>query len=156
VSIQLINCRIWKFMYKYYPTKWLYKYTCCLLTCEIYEPKSFMRIVCAWAVLQYSDISRYTGLKFTKKLFKVIPQFCIAHFYCAHLITYNFIHYTYRLKKIILLQFYVTSKHLVTFVQRISLKSMFSKKAYKSVARVPSVCIAYLFTCISRFNATTP
>ena len=31
--------------------------------------------------------------------FKVIPQFCIAHFYCAHLITYNFIHYTYRLKK---------------------------------------------------------
>jgi hypothetical protein len=30
---------------------------------------------------------------------KVIPQFCIAHFYCAHLITYNFIHYTYRLIK---------------------------------------------------------
>ena len=30
-------------------------------------------------------------------LFKVIP-FCIAHFYCAHLITYNFIHYTYRSK----------------------------------------------------------
>ena len=26
---------------------------------------------------------------------KVIPQFCIAHFYCAHLITYNFIQYTY-------------------------------------------------------------
>jgi hypothetical protein len=43
---------------------------------------------------------------------KVIPQFCIAHFYCAHLVTYNFIHYTYRLKKIILWQFYVTSKHL--------------------------------------------
>jgi hypothetical protein len=44
---------------------------------------------------------------------KVIPQFCIAHFYCAHLITYNFIHYTYRLKQnIILWQFYVTSKHL--------------------------------------------
>jgi hypothetical protein len=52
VSIQLINCRIWKFMYKYYPTKWLYKYTYCLLSCEIYEPKSFMRMVCAWAVLQ--------------------------------------------------------------------------------------------------------
>ena len=29
------------------------------------------------------------------KHLKVIPQFCIAHFYCAHLITYNFIHYTY-------------------------------------------------------------
>ena len=29
---------------------------------------------------------------------------------------------------------------LVTFVQRITLKSMFSKKAYKSVARVPCVC----------------
>jgi hypothetical protein len=26
---------------------------------------------------------------------EVIPQFCIAHFYCAQLITYNFIHYTY-------------------------------------------------------------
>jgi hypothetical protein len=35
--------------------------------------------------------------------FKVIPQFCIAHFYCAHLITYNFIHYTYHLKKYIIL-----------------------------------------------------
>jgi hypothetical protein len=35
-----------------------------------------------------------------KKGIKVIPQFCIAHFYCAHLITYNFIHETYRLKKI--------------------------------------------------------
>jgi hypothetical protein len=34
---------------------------------------------------------------------KVIPQFCIAHFYCAHLITYNFIHYTYHLKKYIIL-----------------------------------------------------
>jgi hypothetical protein len=57
VSIsQLINCRIWKFMYKYYRTKWLYKYTCCLLSCEIYESKSFMRIVCACAVLQWSDI----------------------------------------------------------------------------------------------------
>ena len=36
------------------------------------------------------------------KVFKVIPKFCIAYFYCAHLITYNLIHYTYRLKKIIL------------------------------------------------------
>ena len=45
-----------------------------------------------------------------KNAVKVIPQFCIAHFYCTHLITYNFIHYTYRLKKK-LWQFYVTSKH---------------------------------------------
>jgi hypothetical protein len=52
VSIQLINSRIWKFMYNYYPTKWLYKYACCLLSCEIYEPMSLMRMVCAWAVLQ--------------------------------------------------------------------------------------------------------
>ena len=29
------------------------------------------------------------------------------------------------------------------------------KKAYKSVARVP-VSVVYLFTCISRFNATIP
>jgi hypothetical protein len=29
----------------------------------------------------------------------LIPQFCIAHFYCAYRITYNFIHYTYRLLK---------------------------------------------------------
>ena len=33
---------------------------------------------------------------------------------------------------------------LVTFVQRITFKSMFSKKAYKSVARVP-VSVVYLF-----------
>ena len=26
----------------------------------------------------------------SKSVLKVIPQFCIAHFYCAHLITYNF------------------------------------------------------------------
>ena len=32
---------------------------------------------------------------------------------------------------------------LVTFVQKITLKSMFSKKAYKSVARVP-VSVVYL------------
>jgi hypothetical protein len=44
---------------------------------------------------------------------------------------------------------------LVTFVQRITLKSMFSKKAYKSVGRVP-VSVVYLFTYISRFNATIP
>jgi hypothetical protein len=73
---------------------------------------------------------------------KVIPQFCIALFYCAHLITYNFIHYTYHLKKIkkfmTILCYFKT--FLVTFVQRITLKSMFSKKAYKSVARVPCVC----------------
>jgi hypothetical protein len=87
---------------------------------------------------------------------KVIPQFCIAHFYCAHLITYNFIHYTYRLKKnhfMTILCYFKTS--LVTFVQRITLKSMFSKKAYKRVARVP-VSVVYLFARISRFNATIP
>jgi hypothetical protein len=39
----------------------------------------------------------------TIALLKVIPQFCIAHFYCAHLITYNFIHYTYHLKIYIIL-----------------------------------------------------
>ena len=75
---------------------------------------------------------------------KVIPQFCIAHFYCAHLITYNFIHYTYRLKKyhfMTILCYFKTS--LFTFVQKITLKSMFSKKAYKSVARV-SVSVVYL------------
>jgi hypothetical protein len=93
----------------------------------------------------------------SKSVLKVIPQFCIAHFYCAHLITYNFSHYTYHLKKIYnfmtILYYFKTS--LVTFVQRITLKSMFSKKAYKSVARVP-VSVVYLFTCISRFNATIP
>jgi hypothetical protein len=73
------------------------------------------------------------------KHLKVIPQFCIAHFYCAHLITYNFIHYTYRLNK--------NNFMTILFV--------FSKKAYKSVARVP-VSVVYLFTCISRFNATIP
>ena len=44
---------------------------------------------------------------------------------------------------------------LVTFVQRITLKSMFSKKAYKSVARVP-VSVVYQFTCISRFMPQFP
>jgi hypothetical protein len=88
---------------------------------------------------------------------KVIPQFCIAHFYCAHLITYTFIHYAYRLKKnhfMTILCYFKTS--LVTFVQRITLKSMFSKKAYKSVAIGFPVSVVYLFTCISRFNATIP
>ena len=45
---------------------------------------------------------------------------------------------------------------LLTLVQRITLKSMFSKKAYKSVAIGFSVSVVYLFTCISRFNATIP
>ena len=36
---------------------------------------------------------------------------------------------------------------LVTFAQRITLKSMFSKKAYKSVTRFP-VSVVYLFTSI--------
>ena len=71
---------------------------------------------------------------------------CIAHFYCAHLITYNFIHYTYRLKKnydnFMLLQ------NIFGYIRaKFTLKSMFSKKAYKSVARVP-VSVVYLFTCI--------
>ena len=34
---------------------------------------------------------------------------------------------------------------LVTFVQRITLKSMFSKKAYKSVARVLCVCSIFIY-----------
>jgi tetratricopeptide (TPR) repeat protein len=89
---------------------------------------------------------------------KVIAQFCIAHFHCAHLITYNFIHYTYRLKKnhfMTILCYFKTS--MVAFVQRIMLKSMFSKKEYKSVATVGFlVSVVYLFTCISRFNATIP
>jgi hypothetical protein len=34
---------------------------------------------------------------------------------------------------------------LVTFVQRITLKSMFSKKAYKSVAGVPCVCSIFIY-----------
>jgi hypothetical protein len=89
-----------------------------------------------------------------KNAVKVIPQFCIAHFYCTHLITYNFIHYTYRLKKNYD-NFCYFKTSLVTFVQRITLKSMFSKKAYKREARVP-VSVVYLFTCISRFNATIP
>jgi hypothetical protein len=46
--------------------------------------------------VRYIRHARYASLK-------VIPQFCIAHFYCAHLITYNFIHYTYRLKQNIIL-----------------------------------------------------
>ena len=37
-----------------------------------------------------SDISdHFSQVCFIQSL-KVIPQFCIAHFYCAHLITYNF------------------------------------------------------------------
>jgi hypothetical protein len=82
-----------------------------------------------------------------EKIIKVIPQFYIAHFYCAHLITYNFIHYTYRLKKnyhfMTILCYFKTS--LVTFVQIITLKSMFSKKACKSVARVPCVCSIFIY-----------
>ena len=88
---------------------------------------------------------------------KLIQQFCITYFYCAHLITYNFIHYTYRLKKyhfMRILCYFKTS--LVTFVQRITLKSMFSRQAYKSVAIGFPLSVVYLFTCISRFNATIP
>ena len=91
--------------------------------------------------------------KISKKMalsIKVIPQFCIAHFYCAHLITYNFIHYTYRLKKISFYDNFMLLQNIFgyTFVQRITLKSMFSKKAYKSVARVPvsSISIHLYFT----------
>ena len=84
-----------------------------------------------------------------EKAIKVIRQFCIAHFYCAHLITYNFIHYTlyvpFKKKNhfMTILCYFKTS--LVTFVQRITLKSMFSKKAYKSVARV--LCLYFTFLC---------
>jgi type III secretion system FlhB-like substrate exporter len=53
---------------------------------------------------------------------------------------------------------------LVTFVQKITLKSMFSKEAYKSVASIfiyiymslVYMSLVYLFTFISRFNATIP
>jgi hypothetical protein len=42
---------------------------------------------------------------------------------------------------------YFKTSLVTAFVQRITLKSMFSKRAYKSVARVP-VSVVYLFTCI--------
>jgi hypothetical protein len=82
-----------------------------------------------------ADGGQSTIIRARKNNVKVIPQFCIAHFYCAHLIIYNFIHYTYRLKKyhfMTILCYFKTS--LVTFVQR----------------------KVYLFTCILRFNATIP
>jgi hypothetical protein len=53
-----------------------------------------------WPLKVNRDCIVDKSLKIYIKLIKVIPQFCIAHFYCAHLITYNFIHYTYRLKQI--------------------------------------------------------
>jgi hypothetical protein len=73
---------------------------------------------------------------------KVIPQFCIAHFYCAYLIN-----------PFMTILCYFKTSLVTSLVQRITLKSMFSKKAYKSVARVS---VVYLFTCISRFNGTIP
>ena len=48
---------------------------------------------------------------------KVIPQFCIAHFYCAHLITYNFIHYTYRLKKILFYDNFVLLQNIFRYIR---------------------------------------
>ena len=48
---------------------------------------------------------------------KVIPQFCIAHFYCAHLITYNFIHYTYRLKKISLYDNFLLLQNIFGYIR---------------------------------------
>jgi hypothetical protein len=77
---------------------------------------------------------------------KVIPQFCIAHFYCAHLI-WLIISSIIRIpfKKIILWQFYVTSKRLWLHSCRITLKSMFSKKAYKSVAIGFCVCSRFIY-----------
>ena len=89
-------------------------------------------------------------------MLKVIPQFCIAHFYCAHLITYNFIHYTYRLKKIILYDNFMLLQNIFGYIRAKNFdKINVFKKAYKSVARVP-VSVVYLLTCISRFNATIP
>jgi hypothetical protein len=65
-----------------------------------------------WFSCVYTAENRWISV-LCKHGLKVILQFCIAHFYCAHLITYNFIHYTYHLKQnIILWQLYVTSKHL--------------------------------------------
>jgi hypothetical protein len=61
------------------------------------------RIFQKYPVFPPLSISKYSNSCFYHLkvivLIKVIPQFCIAHFYCAHLITYNFIHYTYRFKK---------------------------------------------------------
>jgi hypothetical protein len=92
-------------------------------------------------------------------LLKAIPQFCIAHFYCAHLITYNFycqILYV-PFKKISFYENFMLLQNIFGHIRAKNYvtKSMFSKKAYKSVARVP-VSVVYLFTCISRFNATIP
>jgi hypothetical protein len=64
----------------------LLQISCILLVCTRVQP--------------VANFIRPKGLQLVCPIcFKVIPQFCIAHFYCAHLITYNFIHYTYRLKK---------------------------------------------------------
>jgi hypothetical protein len=81
---------------------------------------------------------RYASLRYdVENRLKVIPQFCIAHFYCAHLITYNFIHYTYTvLKKSFYDNFMLLQNIFGYILQRITLKSMFSKKAYKSVATI--------------------
>ena len=48
---------------------------------------------------------------------KVIPQFCIAHFYCAHLRTYNFIHYTYRLKKISFYDYFLLLQNIFGYIR---------------------------------------
>ena len=79
---------------------------------------------------------------------KVIPQFCIAHFYCAHLITYDFIHYTYRLKKKSFYDNFMLLQNIFGYIRAKinALKSMFSKKAYKSVACVCSIFIYLYFT----------
>jgi hypothetical protein len=92
----------------------------------------------------------------------LVPQFCIAHFYCAHLITYNFIHYTYSFKKIILWQFYVTSKHLWlqstyagSFVFHLHRKFLFwefaARKRNITTSKVRSVPIQLVLTAFIWF-----
>jgi hypothetical protein len=78
---------------------------------QLYQINLYYTAKSACSILQEESSGGWQVSK--SGLLKVIPQFCIAHFYCAYLITYNFIHYTYRLKQnIILWQFYVTAKHL--------------------------------------------
>ena len=60
-----------------------------------------VKFFCSFSMTSFCFSSLFQN-SFVCNQLKVIPQFCIAHFYCAHLITYNFNHYTYRLKKIIL------------------------------------------------------
>ena len=69
------------------------------------------------------ETKKYATLRYDtmwKTDFKVIPQFCIANFYCAHPITYNFIHCIYTVLKnhfMTILCYFKTS--LVTFCKEL-------------------------------------